>query len=269
MIGNNDSQHGTDSKDGAGASVASSENSGDSTQNNEPQDTGSGSGNKGETLYTQDQVNELLSKIRSDEKKKHQGKLEETSTALKTQMDKMKELEEQLSGAQKRLEKLQEGKKSDKDKDGLSKELEDLRAEREKLQKGMEELASLSAQQIVDTELRMKKELLIQKHGIKFPELVSGDTVEELEASAKKAAEREKALVEKAAKEAEDRTKKALSSQAAAGLPKPISTNASLGNGNDLPSDLNAREKIVKLPRDEYLKRRAEILQEARRKAGL
>lgn len=269
MAGNNDNQQGTDPKDGAGAPTAGSSDSGDSTQNNGSQDTGSGSGSgkPEETLYTQEQVNELLSKIRGDEKKKHQGKLEETSTALKTQMDKMRELEEQLSGAQKKLEKLQEGKKSGKD--DLSKELEDLRAEREKLQKGMDELATLSAQQIVETELRMKKELLIQKHGIKFPELVSGDTVEELEASAKKAAEREKALVDQAAKDAEERTKKQLSDQAAAGLPEPISTNASLGNGNDLPTDFNARDKIVKLPRDQYLKKRAEILQEARRKAGL
>jgi hypothetical protein len=266
MAGNNDNQQGTDPKEGAEAQADGSSNSGDSTQKNDSQDTGR-SEKSAETLYTQDQVNELLSKIRSDEKKKHQGKLDENSTTLKTQLDKMKELEEQLSGAQKKLEKLQEGKKSDKD--GLSKELEELRAEREKLQKGMDELAAISAQQIVDTELRMKKELLIQKHGIKFPELVSGDTVEELEASAKMAAEREKALVEQAAKDAEERTKKQLSDQAAAGLPEPISTNASLGNGNDLPTDLSAREKIVKLPRNEYLKKRAEILQEAKRKAGL
>lgn len=267
MAENNDTTQGNDPKDAQKDQVDGSSASGGSTQNNGSQDTSSGSGHSAETLYTQDQVNELLSKIRSDEKKKHQGKLDENSTTLKTQMDKMKALEEQLSGAQKKLEKLQEGKKSDKE--GLSKELEELRAEREKLQKGMEELASESAKQIIDTELRMKKELLVQKHGIKFPELVSGDTVKELEDSAKMAAEREKALVEQAAKEAEERTKKQLSDQAAAGLPKPISTNASLGNGNDLPTDLNAREKIVKLPREEYLKKRAEMLQEARRKAGL
>jgi len=266
MVGDNGTQHGTDLKDGEGATEVSSTNSDDSTQNKDSKDEDKGGKSK-ETLYTQDQVNELLSKIRSDEKKKHQGKLEETSIALKTQMDKMKELEEQLSGAQKRLEKLQDGKKSDKE--GLSKELEELRTEREKLKKGMEELASISAQQIVDTELRMKKELLIQKHGIKFPELVSGDTIEELEASAKKAAEREKALVEEATKSAEERAKKQFSDQAVTGLPKPISTNTSLGNGNDLPIDFNAREKIVKLPREQYLKRRAEILLEARRKAGL
>jgi len=265
MAGNNDTNQGTDPKDGV--PVEGSPNSGDSTQNNRPQDASSGSVKSDESLYTQAQVNELLSKIRSDEKKKHQGRLEETSTALKSQMDKMKALEEKLSGAQKELEKLQEGSKSGKD--GLSKELEELRAEREKLQKGMEEMASLSAKQIVDTELRMKKELLIQKHGIKFPELVSGDTVEELESSAQKAAEREKALIEQAAKDAEERTKKQLADQAAAGLPEPLSANASLGNGNDLPTEYNAREAIVRLPRNEYLKKRAELLQEAKRKAGL
>jgi len=274
MENSDGNQQGINSKDETGASAAGSAGSAGSadssdSQDNGSQDTGSGrgSGKREETLYTQGQVNELLSKIRGDEKKKHQGKLEETSTQLKSQLDKMKELEEQLSRAQKKLEKLQEGKKSDKD--DLSKELEDLRAEREKLHKGMEELAEISAQQIVDTELRMKKELLIQKHGIKFPELVSGDTVEELEASAKKAADREKALIEQAAKDAEEKTKKELSDQAAAGLPKPISANASLGNGNDLLTDLNARDKIVKLPRDEYLKKRAEILQEAKQKVGL
>jgi hypothetical protein len=218
-------------------------------------------------LYSAAQLNELLNKVRKDEKAKHQGKLEETAKLIKSQAESLKQFEAKLEEAKSKMDTLKETKS--KAKGEVSEELEKLREEKRKLELGMEELATLSAKQIQAVELQGAKERLILKHGLKFPELVYGETVEELEKSAEEALKREQALIQEAVKEAEVRAKEKLSSTMVEGLPKPMSPNASLGNGNDLPTGHKSFEQIAALPKDQFLKIRSEILQEARRKAGI
>jgi DNA repair exonuclease SbcCD ATPase subunit len=222
---------------------------------------------KVEPLYSAEQLNELLNKVRKDEKTKHQDKIEQTAKLVKSQAESLKRFEEMLEEAKNKLESLKETKS--KAKGEVSEELEKLREEKRKLEVGMEELATLSAKQIHAVELQGAKERLILKHGLKFPELVYGETVEELEKSAEEALKREQALIQDAVKEAEVRAKEKMSSTMVEGLPKPMSPNASMGNGNDVPTGHKSFEQIAALPKDKFLKIRSEILQEARRKAGI
>lgn len=249
------------SSEGTSGEAAKETDTASATQNTEDSRSG------GEALYTADQLNALLSKIRKDEKAKHRDKIEETTKALKEQSDQLSALEEKLSKAQEKLESLKTTKAETKA--DVVKELEQLKLDKQKLEKGLEELATLSAKQIQEVELQGIKERLIMKLGLKFPELVTGNSAEELEASAQKAADREKAFVTEATTVAKKEVEQTLNESMAATLPKPLSVNASLGNGNDVPSTSKSLHEAAALPRDQFLKYRAELLREAKRRAGL
>jgi hypothetical protein len=212
-----------------------------------------------ERVFTESHVNTLLEKARSDEKSKVYGKVDELSRAKDVAEKQMKELEEKLTMSQKDLNDLKDGKAIESET--VSKELKELREHNLKLQRAIEETATLAASKIREFELKAYREKVIRESGIKLEELISGSTEAEIDAAVVKTAAREKQLVEEAKAEA----LKAFQ----ATLPGPLAPNAAGSAGPSALVTAQNREAIASLKGTEYEKRRQQLLTEAMQKANL
>jgi inorganic pyrophosphatase/exopolyphosphatase len=212
-----------------------------------------------EKVLTETQVSALLEKARSDEKSKVYGKVDELSKAKDVAEKQMKELEEKLMNSQKDLDTLKNGKATESEL--VSKELKELRENNLRLQKAIEETASIAATKIREFELKAYQEKAIRESGVKLVEFVSGSSEAEIDAAITKVAAREKQIVEEAKAEA-------LKSFQAT-LPGPLAPNAASSAGPAATITAQNREAIASLKGSEYDKRRQQLLNEAMEKAGI
>lgn len=210
-------------------------------------------------VYTDKELSELIEKARAEEKNKVFSKLE----SFKSEKEKILSNLEELQEAKKKLEadrdSLREGRASDLK--SVNEELSQLREQNEKLQKAIDATVDTSAKQIRDYELRAYKADKIREAGLKLTELVSGSSEEEIDAAIKAAKSRE----EEIAAQVREQVQKEL----AGDLPRPLSTDGSRGRGPSHTVTPENRRSVAQLPRDEYIKRREQMLSEARIKAGL
>lgn len=227
-----------------------------------------------EETFSKAEVDAMLTKVRGDEKAKHQKMIEEAQAFHKKNEGAIAKLEESLKSEKKKTEGLlsDEGTKDE----AILAEIRQLKEQNLKLETGLEAVADESAKQIVGMELNHAKALVLERYKLEFPELVVGDTPDELEASAKSAKGREDAVRAKAQEEI--RSEKEAEEQAAEekkqakdlqNLPAPISIDASLGSGDDLVLSQGNKQSIANLPEDQYQKTRARLLEAAKRKAGM
>lgn len=256
----------------------------------EPQNPGNTPSQQG---LTEAEVADRLVKARADEKSKAFGKIEALSKEKKELTDQYAKAEADLKAAQEDRDKLREGKSSEVD--SIQKELQDMRAKNEKLELAIENVATDAAAQIKQLEVQAYREKVIREQSVELAELVSGKTTEEVDASVKKAIEREAQLKAKFAGAAAptpadpsvqsgqqapagtpSQGEQTPAAPAAApspvdtsGLPRPISPDGS--QGREVLAELTPqnREALSKLPKAEYLKKRTELLAAAKRKAGL
>jgi len=212
-----------------------------------------------ERTYSDKELSELVEKARAEEKNKVYSKLE----SFKSEKEKILSNLEELREAKKQLEadrdSLREGRASDLK--SVNEELSQLREQNEKLQQAIDATVENSSRQIREHELRAYKADKIREAGLKLTELVSGSSEEEIETAIKAAKKREDEIAE----QVREQVKKEL----AGDLPRPISTDSSRGRGPDPQVNVQDRMSVARLPRDEYLKRRAQLLSDARIKAGL
>jgi DNA repair exonuclease SbcCD ATPase subunit len=209
-------------------------------------------------VLTEEQVNALVEKARADEKSKVFGKLEEQKTAKAKAEELAKELESKLKATQTDLDSIRQGKASELE--SVANELKALRENNQKLEKAIEETASIAAAQIREFEVKAYRERRIRESGVKLEKLVTGNSEQEIDAAIESARKDEMSLLE--AYKAEQQKKVADS------LPGPLAPNGSEGRGPSLGLTPQTREAIASLKGEEYEKRRAQILLDAKQRSG-
>lgn len=146
-----------------------------------------------EKMYTKTELEEFLTKARSDEKSKVYGEVEKLEKELKETKDSMTEIQTKYEQLETLLSEKDESIKSLEDKsltdtERLEKRMKEdmgiLRAENEVLSKSVDDLKGV----IESKDLELYKEKAIAAAGDEIiPEMVSGKTEEEVNASIEKA----------------------------------------------------------------------------------
>lgn len=247
-------------------------------QTQDPKPTDNTTVNNG---LTEAEIATRLEKARADEKKKAFGKIDALSKEKQELADRYKKAEEELAAARENLNQLREGKSSEVD--SLQRELNEMRTRSEKLEKAIETVATEAAARIQRSEVNAYREKVIREQNIELAELVTGSTIEEVDSSVQAALDREKQLRAKFLQGAQGSTVSVEQKQTSgapvtpevkpkpdtSNLPRPINPDGS--QGRDLLGDLTPlnREHLAKLPKDQYLKRRDELLRIAKEKSGL
>jgi hypothetical protein len=208
--------------------------------------------------FTDEQVNTLLEKARSDEKSKVFGKLEEQKAAKAKSDELVRELEGKLKSTQTDLDSIRQGKASELE--SVAKELKELRENNEKLQKAIEETATNAASQIREFEIKAYRERRIRESGVKLDKLVVGKSEQEIDAAIEEARKMESQLLED--------YKKELQKMTVSNLPGPLAPNGAEGRGPALTLNSQTREAIASLKGEEYDKRRAQLMFDAKQRSG-
>lgn len=132
----------------------------------------------------------------------------------------------------------------------VNKQIELLAEQNDLLKKQLETVSQQAEARVRQSEVKSYKQKQIEKSGLLFPEMVSGDTPEEIDASISMLKEREQSVRQ----ELEDR----LRSEKAQDVPRPMSPEASQ------PQVANAdRYRISKMSRDEYSAYRQKLMAQA------
>lgn len=210
-------------------------------------------------MFTDEQVRELLEKVRSDEKNKVFSKLEELKVAKDKSEKQIEELQSKLSVTLTDLDSVRKGKASELE--SVANELKTLRESNEKLNKAVEATVSSAAEKIREFEVKVYRERRIREAGVKLEELVIGQSEADIDATIEAAKKREQQLLEE--------YKKELQKQAIAGLPTPLSPDGATGRGPSAGLTPQNREALASLKGAEYEKRRAQLLNDALEKAGI
>jgi cell division septum initiation protein DivIVA len=215
-----------------------------------------------EKAYTKAEMEAAVEKARKEEKDKVYSKLEGLKADKEKTESKIKELELNLNSAREDLDSVRSGQSTESE--AIVKELKDLRGKNSKLEDAIEHVASDAAAKLIERDLKLYREKRIRETGCGLPEMVHGKSEEEIEASLKAAMKREEQL----RKDAEEKVRKAIT----ADIPAPISSGGSPGafkGGYDGPLSPTKRQEIATLPKDEYLKRRNQLMADARKAAGI
>jgi hypothetical protein len=214
---------------------------------------------KVEKVYAEEQILGLLEKTRADEKSKVFSKLEALKASNAEYQKKLDELEAMKKEVEKDRDALREGRSSEYK--SVNEELVQLREQNEKLQKAFEASVEASAVKIREQELKAYRAEKLRQAGLSLAELVSGNSEDEIDKSI--------ALAQKREKEIEDRLRERIQKDLASDLPTPIITDGSQGRGPTPVISPQNRQAVAQLKGAEYARRRQELLQEAKQKAGL
>lgn len=201
-----------------------------------------------EERFTKDQLQELLTKARQEEKAKLYKSIEKTKAeAEKTQAERDKVLEE-LNQAKERLQTLQDSNMSDIEK--VNKQIELLAQQNELLKQQMEAVSKQAEERVRVSEVSAYKQKKIESSGLLFPEMVSGNTPEEIDASIEMLKQREESV----RSTLEDK----LRAEQAVNVPRPMSPD-----GATQSVAVNDRYQLSKLKRDEYQAMRQKLMAQA------
>ena len=207
--------------------------------------------------YTQEQVAELLKKAREEEKNKVFSKLE----AAKSDKEKVEAALQELEATKKQLEAdrdaLREGRATELK--SVNDELGQLREQNKKLEQSFQASLEASAKKIREQELKAYKAEKVRVAQIKGIDFVQGNDEAEIDAAIEKVKIREAEIAEQLREE--------VRRELANDLPRPISTDGSVGKG-PTGMTLENRQSMVQLTDAEYQKARQQALNEAKQKAG-
>lgn len=210
-------------------------------------------------VYTQEEVDAMLGKARSDEKTKVYSKVEDAERAAAEAKKKAEEAEQRNATLTEELDQVRSGKASEMD--SITRELAELREQNKKLEGLVESVADTAAERVQKSELKAYREKQIATSGLThFADMVAGNSEEEIDASIAKAKERE-------AKVMEDATA-AARKELGENVPRPVAPGGGSAPAQPVVTPGN-KKQIASLRGDAYQKRRQELLAEARRKAGL
>lgn len=199
-------------------------------------------------VYTREQLNEMLSKARKEEKEKLYKALEKVKSEHEASQAERDRVNSELQTATERLKALEGHQMSDMAK--FTEQLEALRKQNEELQTRLNSVVTDAEKKIKQSELNAYKAKRLEQEGILMPELVNGSSADELEASIKAVKERQEAI----RKEAEERVRKELS----ANLPRPVGPS-----GESATAPAANRYEMSKMKPAEYDAMRKKLLAQA------
>lgn len=206
-----------------------------------------------EKVFTQSQVEALLQKVRTDEKKKVYPELDKLKKAREESTKKIQLLEEDLKTKQSEIEGIRSGKVAEVD--SINRELTELREQNKKLETSIQSIADAAAERIRKSELSAFREKQIREAKLKhLSSYVHGDTEEEILQSIEVAKMSEAKILEDA--KANART------ELSGTLPKPLAPDGSRGKNYDIISPKD-RVAVAKKGPEEYRKIREQLLKQA------
>ena len=206
-----------------------------------------------EKVFTQSQVEALLQKARSDEKKKVYPELDKLKKSREESTKKIQLLEEDLKTKQSEIEGIRSGKVAEVD--SINRELTELREQNKKLETSIEKVVNDAAERIRQSDLAAFREKHIREAKLKhLASYVSGNDEEEILKSIEIAKVSEAKILEDA--KANART------ELSGDLPKPLAPDGSQGKNYDIISPKD-RAAVARKNSGEYQKIRAQLLKQA------
>lgn len=204
-----------------------------------------------ENLMTREAAEAMVEKARKDEKSKVYGEVEKLKT-------KKEENETKIAQLQTDLDALRAGKTGELA--SIQTELSQLREKNAKLEKAIDVIADESAKQVVASDVRAKREKLIAGLPQELHDIVTGDTPEELEASANRAKKIHSTIFE----DAKEKARAELGSQ----VPGPFAPNGSHRVNEAIVTPAN-KESLARLKGPAYQEAKQKLLEKAKQQAGL
>lgn len=234
----------SDTTDTKQANIEESQASTQSTQTTESKEAPKTT----EEVFTKAQLDEMLNKVRREEKDKLYKSIEKSKAQAESVQAERDKVLEDLKLAKEKLSTIQDSNMSDIEK--VNKQIELLAEQNDLLKKQLETVSQQAEARVRQSEVKSYKQKQIEKSGLLFPEMVSGDTPEEIDASISMLKEREQSVRQ----ELEDR----LRSEKAQDVPRPMSPEASQPNAASAD-----RYRISKMSRDEYSAYRQKLMAQA------
>ena len=166
-----------------------------------------------EDIYTKSQVDDMLNKIRKEEKDKLYASMEKRKQESEDLAKQKEQVLEELNSTKKKLEEIEDSKLSDMER--LQKQIQQVIDQNSALQEKIKTVETQAERRIRESELNSYRSKRIQEEGILMPELVIGSDKEELDKAIQLAKQRESSIRESL----EDQLRKEM----AVNVPKPIS----------------------------------------------
>lgn len=201
-----------------------------------------------EEVYTKSQLDEMLNKARKEEKDKLYKSLEKTKKEAQELQSERDKVLDDLKLTREQLSTLKDSNMSDIEK--VNKQIELLAEQNELLKKQLENVSHQAEERVRMSEVNSYKAKKIEQSGLLFPEMVVGNTPEEIDASISMLKEREKSVRQ----QLEDQ----LRSEKAQDVPRPMSPNV---NQSEVASA--DRYRVSKMSRDEYQAYRQKLMAQA------
>lgn len=205
------------------------------------------SASKGDVLSKQE-VEVMLTKARQDEKQKLYKSLEKAkqeSAEIQAERDKVFE---DLNSAKAQLKTLEDSNMSDIEK--VTQQVKLLMEQNDQLKAQMDQVSKLAEVKVRESELKTYKQKRVEESGLMFPEMVVGDSPEDIDASIHAIKERESSL----RSQLEDK----LRAELAVNVPRPMSPNS---NPNTVAA--SDRYSIAKMSSSDYQAMRKKLMAQA------
>jgi len=204
-------------------------------------------------VYSQEEVQALLEKARTDEKKKVYPELDKLKKAKEQSSKQIQALESQLSTRQSEIDDIRSGKTAEID--SISRELAELREQNKRLEQTIDNVANAAAERVRVSELNSFREQKLREAGLKhLAPFVVGESEEEILQSIEQNKEREAKILETAKLEAR--------TELSATLPRPLAPDGSQGRSYEVVSPKD-RQAIARKKPEEYRKIRDQLLKQA------
>ena len=216
------------------------------TDNSQPQSQASNQVNLADQL-------DMIEKARKQEKDKLYNKMKELEDKNKMFEDFLNQEKQKAEQYAQQLQRQKEQQMSEEER--IKQTVSKLVEQNDYLSKQLEEVARTSQERLRESELKAYKAQALAKNNVLIPELVSGNSVDEIDNAIKLAKEKEQQLL----KQAEERVR----AEVVATLPKP-SQSASVPEQVSNMIDPRKKYEIANLKPEEFAKYKAELLQKAR-----
>tara|TARA_R110000824_G_scaffold120115_7_gene275122 strand:+ start:441 stop:1151 length:711 start_codon:yes stop_codon:yes gene_type:complete len=202
-----------------------------------------------ERVFSKSEVDTLLTKVRKEEKDKLYKSIEKAKSSSESVSMEKEKIEEELDVTKKRLKTIEDDKLSTLDK--VSQQIKLLQEQNDLLKKQVQEVAVAADNKVKVSELKAYREKRIESEKILFPDMVSGESREEIEASIELLKSKESDV----RTQLEDKLRQELKQN----IPRPVSPNA-FETGHNSARD---RYELSKVSKKDYKALRAKMMSSA------
>jgi hypothetical protein len=200
-----------------------------------------------------DQISEI-EKARKQEKDKLYAKMKELEDKNKLFEDFLNKEKQKAEEYAQQLERQKQMQMSEEER--IKQTVSKLVEQNDTLSKQLEEVARNAQEKLRESELRAYKAQALAKSNVLIPELVSGNSVEEIDQAIRFAKEKEQQIL----KQAEERVRQEVVST----LPKPSQSATIPDNTSAVLIDPRKKYEIANMKSEDFAKYKADLLQKAR-----